>query len=240
MALPILCYHKVAPAAEAGRRLNVEPEVLASHIRWFRQRGFRFLCAGDLAGRLPDRSVCLTFDDAYRSTLTHGLEALARNGAAASVYAVPGLVADAESTGRAPRSDWDGDQSDELADFGLLRRAAELGVEIGNHTDRHADLSALDDGRAAAQIAEADRRLREWGFEPRSLAAPYGRLPARSVPIPYPVVLGLGRRCARETDDRTRLPRIVVAYGDRLPKLLYRIYVRPALPTFRRRSHYVA
>lgn len=239
MALPILCYHKVAPAAEAGRRLNIEPEVLASHVRWFGRRRFRFVCAGDLSGKLPDKSVCLTFDDAYRSTLTYGLEVLAENGATGSIYAVPGLVAEAESTGQSARSVWDGDQADELADVGLLRQAAKAGIEIGNHTYGHADLSELDERQATAEIAEADRKLREWGLEPRSLAAPYGKLPLPSVRVPYRVVLGLGRRCARESDDRARLPRIVVAYGDRLPKLLYRIYIRPSLPTFRRRAHYV-
>lgn len=239
MSVPILCYHKVAPAAEAGRRLNVEPAVLESHVRWFARRGRRFVRAGDLAGRLPEKTVCLTFDDAYVSTLTRGLEILVRHGATGSVYAVPGLLADAAAEGRRARSVWDGEQADELADLDMLRAASDAGVEIGNHTSDHADLSRLADEQAAARIIEADRKLREWGLKPESLAAPYGRLPADSVPVPYPVVLGLGRRCARQTDDQRRLPRIVVAYGDRLAKLLYRIYVRPALPTFRRRAHYI-
>ena len=74
---PILCYHKVGPEAEEGRFLNVSPERLASHVAWLKRR-YRLVRLRDLD--LDARHAALTFDDAYVSACSHGVEALDRAG----------------------------------------------------------------------------------------------------------------------------------------------------------------
>lgn len=234
--LPILCYHKVGPSAQEGRRLNVEPATLESHVRYFCRRRRRFARAGDLESGIPSGCVCLTFDDAYVSALTHGVEILARYGVWGTFFAVPGYVGETSS--------WDGGDARPLAGWDSLRAAQSEGMEIGNHTLRHPDLTQLTLEEQTAEIELAEDRLIEHGLNGRSLCFPYGKFNALTLAAmdreQCKVGMALGRRSARADDDLRCLPRIVVSYSDRLPKLLYRIHVRPKLPTFKRRSHYVS
>jgi peptidoglycan/xylan/chitin deacetylase (PgdA/CDA1 family) len=219
----ILCYHKVGPVAEEGRGLNIEPSRLLSHVRFFTRRRWKVVLARDLADKWPDRSVCFTFDDAYSSTMASAPSILEQCGARGCFYAVPGLVGSTSS--------WDGDKARPLADWETLRSARDAAHEIGNHTWDHVHLSRLGREEQVEQIRSADTRLREEGLEATSFCYPYGSVGDTSVLAEsgYPVGLALGKGAARVSDDRLALPRIVIAYGDALPLLLYKMYIRPKL-----------
>jgi peptidoglycan/xylan/chitin deacetylase (PgdA/CDA1 family) len=225
-SIPILCYHKVGPIAEEGRRLNVEPERLREHARFFRRRGFRFGLPRELASGWPNRTVFFTFDDAYTSALTHGRESLEAESARGAFYAVPAHVGGSSA--------WDVGHERPLADWSLLRSASEAGHEIGNHTHSHADLSALPSEEQIKEIEEAHRRLAEVHLGPSSFCYPWGRMgdttPQRVSHAGYRVGLALGKRMAGPGDDLLRLPRLVIAYGDSIPLLLYKMHIRPRLP----------
>lgn len=234
--VPILCYHKVGPEAEDGRRLNVSPETLFSHVRFFSRHGYRFLRAEELHVWPTAKSVCLTFDDGYVSTLTYGVETLSSvSDATATVYAVAGLVGQ--------KADWPGGDGAPLGDVDLLRAAKEARWEVGLHTLSHADLSALPDGEARRQVLEGQQTLASLGFKSSSFAYPYGKASHAAMDAlreaEIAVGLGLSVRAARSSDDRLRLPRIVLAFSDRVPKLLYKLHLRPWLPRLKDRPHYV-
>lgn len=238
MNLPILCYHKIGPEAEEGRFLNVAPDTLRSHIRFFRRRRFRLVAARELAGAWPQRAACLTFDDGFASTLTHGLDVLRSEGAIASIYVCGRCV------GQTARSLFEiGSGIDSpLASWAQLEHAAGTGCEIGNHTSAHQDLSGLDLAAQAQAIAEGERLLREHGFDPGSVCLPYGKHNAQTLPAlratKTTVGLALSTRPATPRDNRLLLPRIVVGFSDTLPKLLYKLHLRPRLGGSKR-SHYV-
>lgn len=225
-----LCYHKVGPAEEQGRRLNVHPRRLESHVRFFQRRGCTFVAARDLADAWPRRVACLTFDDAYVSALTDGVEVCRRCGVPATFYAVTNLVGQS--------SKWDGALARPLADWDLLRAAQKEGFEIGNHTVSHARLARLEMEEVRREVVEADARLRAEGIEPGSFCYPYGSLHdetlAEVAAAGYRVGMALGKRLPNGSDPLLALPRIAVAYGDALPLLLYRLYLRPALARRRR------
>lgn len=235
MPLPILCYHKVGPLAEEGRWLNVEPATLRSHIRFFKRRSFRFLQAADLHGDWPAKAVCLTFDDAYRSTMTHGIETMRQEAVTASIFAV--------SSQFGGNSLWDGDRAGKLAEDSLLVEAALLGFEIGNHTASHPRLSQLSPERQMEEIQSCHQALLDLNIHATAVAYPYGSFDANTLEavrkLGYSVGLGLSRRPARPSDRRLALPRIVLSYGDRLPMLLYKLHLRPRLPSSKSRSDYV-
>jgi peptidoglycan/xylan/chitin deacetylase (PgdA/CDA1 family) len=216
----ILCYHKVGPGVEEGRSLNVEPALLRSHVRLFRRRGWPVLLARDYARPWPQKSVCFTFDDAYVSTMQNAPDILQREGARGVFYAVPGAVG--------ATSSWDGDRARPLADWESLRLAQEQGHEIGNHSLTHPHLDRLTTPEQQREIEAADRLLREHGVEPASFCYPYGGLSERDA-VPYPVGMALGRGPALDTDDLKRLPRIVMAYSDALPMLMYKLWIKPVL-----------
>ncbi|MEZ0327229.1 MAG: polysaccharide deacetylase family protein [Fimbriimonas sp.] len=225
----ILCYHKVGALAEEGRRLNVEPERLRSQIRYFARRNYSFLRAQDLAGSWPHRCVCFTFDDAYASTLAHAPPLFEEHGKRATFYAVAGKLGGS--------SDWDAELARPLADAKTLLGAQEAGHEIGNHTASHVHLADLEPADQADEISEAHRLLASEGLNAGSFCYPYGSLCSNQVVKQhYKVAVSLLKGVASTSDDRAVLPRIVVAYSDSIPMLLYKIKVRPLLRQSRWKS----
>lgn len=220
----ILCYHKVGPESEEGRRLNIEPRRLESHVRFFSRR--RPVCrACDFADGWPAGAVCFTFDDAYASTMSNALAILERYGVRGSFYAVSGLVGKS--------SQWDGELARPLAPWEALREAQTRNHEIGNHTLSHPHLDQLDALTQLRETGTADQELRAEGIRPTSFCYPYGGLDATAIEAVskcgYRVGLALRKRLAAPDDDLRTLPRIVVAFSDALPMLLYKTQVRPRL-----------
>jgi len=224
--LPILCYHKVGPESEEGRWLNVEPARLESHVRFFARRGRRFVLPRELAAWPTEPAVCFTFDDAYVSAVSLAPPIFLRHRATAAFYAVPRHVGGA--------SDWDGEKARALADWGELSALAAQGFEVGNHSMTHPRMAEIDADACLREAQEARAALEEHNLAPASFCYPYGSLnPAAMVAVQasgHMVGLALGKRMAEESDDRLALPRIVVAFSDALPKLLYKMYLRPLLP----------
>jgi peptidoglycan/xylan/chitin deacetylase (PgdA/CDA1 family) len=224
VSLPILCYHKVGNAIREGRRLNVEPERLESHIRLFRRRGFILPTIWELASQpWPERGILFTFDDAYASTLEAAIPIFRRHEATCAIFAVPSLVGHVSS--------WDGDRSRPLADWKTLQNAACAGFEIGNHSMTHA---RLDSGaNLELEVTGAKREIERHGIVHGSFCYPYGSwTPEARQAVSgagYGIAFSLGKRPALESDDRLTLPRIAVAYSDAIPKLLYKIHIRPNL-----------
>jgi peptidoglycan/xylan/chitin deacetylase (PgdA/CDA1 family) len=221
-----LCYHKVGTQEQQGRRLNVHPARLKAHVRFFVRRKFRFLTAAELANPWPRRTVCFTFDDAYVSTLENGLPVFDEFGVPASVYAVADRVGETSA--------WDGPLARPLACWDALLSAQARGHEIGNHSATHAKLTLLGAEEQRAEIVRAHQALVDHGIEPRSFCYPYGALNESAMAAVsecgYKVGMALQKRLAQSSDPLVALPRVVVAYGDALPILLYKLHLRPLLP----------
>jgi peptidoglycan/xylan/chitin deacetylase (PgdA/CDA1 family) len=226
MKLPILCYHQVGRAAEHGRRLNIEPTRLGEHVRYLRRRGYRFVLARDLANPWPAKGICLTFDDAYTSTVTAGVEAVRRGGGLGSIYAVTDFV------GRTSEFD-EGGPPMPLADWDQLLDAQKMGFEIGNHSLTHPHMDQHAEEEQWRQVAGAHEALIEHGLNPGSFCYPYGHFNLKSRAAAegsgYRVGLALNKRIALDTDDRLLLPRIVLAYSDTVAVLMYKLNVKPWL-----------
>ena len=225
MQATILCYHKVGFASEEGRRLNIEPSRLRSHVQFFARNKYKISRAGDLIHPWKPRVVCFTFDDAYQSTMVHSPELFEQVGARATFYAVPGRVGGT--------SDWDGDLARPLAGWDLLREVQSRGHEIGNHTMNHIHLDQASAEIQEQEIRTAHHRLVAEGINPLSFCYPYGGHNTTTVELlkqaGYPVAVILGKRIASERDGMQELPRVVIAYSDAMPMLLYKLFLKPKL-----------
>ena len=119
-------------------------------------RQFRAWQSG--GGKLPERSVVLTFDDGYASHFELVAPLLVRYRFSGTFFISVGLV------GRPGYLTWD-----------QIRKLAFLGMEIGSHGMSHAPLTQLGDSELSRELAESKRLLEaELGLPVRSMAAPGG------------------------------------------------------------------
>ncbi len=231
MEATILCYHKVGSASEEGRRLNIEPSRLRSHVRFFSRKKFDFLRVGDLSSPWKPGIVCFTFDDAYESTMFHAPQIFDEVGGKATFYAVSNRVGGTSA--------WDADLARPLANWDVLRSVQSGGHEIGNHTANHIHLDRATASVQLQEVRSAHERLLSEGIQPLSFCYPYGSYNASAVEqvglVGYKTAVILGKSISQDIDKRLELPRIVVAYSDTLPMLLYKLKVKPLLKRLKTR-----
>lgn len=227
-AVPILCYHKVGSEEKEGRWLCIAPERLRSHIRFLKRR-FRVLAAGDWRDHDGPRAI-LTFDDAYVSALENGLPVLIDENVTATFFAVSNHVGG--------YSAWDGDRAAPLADLARLQEAMTRGFEVGLHTHDHARMSELTLEQQVEQITSCQIAFEATGVRSDILAFPYGAWNPASISAAemcgLKYAFALGNTTSPENGNPYVIPRIVMSYGDTLAMLVYKLYVRPTIRTFRR------
>ena len=168
-------YHRinvVRPTTPAhSRGLIVHPTLFARHMAWLKRRGYETVTQRQLfdalvLGRpLPRRPIMITFDDGYRDVFFRASPGLVRHGFSATAYVVSGRVSGPDPS---------------FLTWGMLKALEARGIEIGSHTVRHADLTALSPRAALADLVTSRRTLeRGLGHPVQWLAYPFGRFDAR-------------------------------------------------------------
>jgi peptidoglycan/xylan/chitin deacetylase (PgdA/CDA1 family) len=153
----VLFYHRVAD----------DRDELAVPVRRFREQ-MDFLAAegyavlditqiGALlaAGELPARTIGLTFDDGCRDIAEHAVPVLAQHGFRATVFVATGVTA-----GRASFA-WYSRQPPVLGWDEIVALDREDIIEFEAHSVTHPNLLAVDDERAALEIAGSKAELEE-------------------------------------------------------------------------------
>jgi peptidoglycan/xylan/chitin deacetylase (PgdA/CDA1 family) len=225
-SLPILMYHSISPvAAPAFARFATHPSQFASHMAYLAGAGYhsitvsQAMAAQDRRQPLPERSVVLTFDDAFADFHTTALPILHEHGLRATLYVVTGYVG---GSGR-----WladCGEQDRAMIGWSQLREAAAQGVEIGAHSHTHPQLDRLDATALASEIRRPKALLEDrLALAVTSFAYPFGywdRATRRVV-----AAAGYDNACvvddlpAQGSGDRLALPRLTVNAGTTVEQL---------------------
>jgi peptidoglycan/xylan/chitin deacetylase (PgdA/CDA1 family) len=124
-------------------------------------------------GRLPERAVCLTFDDGYASTVDTAWPLLRKRNYAATMF----VVTDYLDGDRYFQWDADGvtDPRARLVDRGTVRDVAADGLIIGSHTASHPWLPHLSDVSIDDELCRSRDVLEDLlGRRVDSLAYPKG------------------------------------------------------------------
>ena len=215
----VLCYHAVSPGWPSP--LAVEPDRFEHHLDVLRGKGFEPATFTEAVIDPPaERTVAITFDDAYRSVFEHAAPLLRSYEMPATVFAPTALV-DREVPMSWPGIDrWAaGDHSEEVVPMSW-RELAQLqaaGWEIGSHTRTHPRLPELGPDELREQLAGSREECQRNLSAPcRSLAYPYGDYDAGVVEAASEV----GYEAAGALMGRTTLsgpmqwPRLAVYRGD--------------------------
>ena len=184
---------------------------LDAHILHIKAGGFKVLPLRQIVEALrsgeplPDKTIAITIDDAYDSVMKHGLPRLKEAGFTATLF-VSTQPLDANLPGYMT---WDD-----------IRRAIQMGFDIGAHTASHAHLPDQPLKDARREIAESNKRYQaELGFVPQVFAYPYGEasLTVRSAVMEagYSAAFGQHSGVLHNTDDMFYLPRFALneTYG---------------------------
>ena len=175
--VPVLMYHKVdavVPAGDAvGRDLTVTPDAFAAQLRYLRDRHIATVTAAELvrdlaAGRRPQRTVVLTFDDGYADAATTALPILRAYGARGTFFVSSGFV------GTPRHLTWK-----------QIRRMRAAGMEMTCHGTFHLDLSTLDRAGQVAETGGCLKRFARWlgGTPPVTYAYPAGKYDATTLDV---------------------------------------------------------
>jgi peptidoglycan/xylan/chitin deacetylase (PgdA/CDA1 family) len=176
----VLYYHELS---DDRSPLSVPPELFSEHLAVLSSCRATVLTVSELVGALhdggaPERTVVLTFDDAFAAAVREARPRLAVESMRATFFCVAGHLGG--------QSDWPSRPSG--APVGPLATADELatltgeGHEIGSHGWSHAPLDGDADLRR--EIVESQTALASaTGSEVRSFAYPYGAPPTAAARV---------------------------------------------------------
>ncbi|MGH2572456.1 MAG: polysaccharide deacetylase family protein [Actinomycetota bacterium] len=156
--MTILCYHSVQPGWNSP--LAVSPQSFARHVAWLARARLTVDLDAAVArmapsGRLPRRTVALTFDDGFSGIFDHALPLLTSHRIPATVFVVAETLT---SEGRLV--DWvDDPPASPLAAVSRdqVLEMQEAGVQFGSHSYAHHDLTSLSEEQCEHDL----RRSRE-------------------------------------------------------------------------------
>lgn len=180
--LPILMYHSIDGS---GSVVSVTPAQLESHLNSIRSAGLRTLTLLDAIqhrarrSQWPERSIVITFDDAYASVFELAAPLLIARGMTATVFLIAGRMG-ADNTWAPPPPRLG------VRPIMTWAHAAELaknGFELGAHTLTHPNLAHLEPDHQHAEITRSAQIIRDQlgALTPtvgRTFAYPYGSAPA--------------------------------------------------------------
>jgi peptidoglycan/xylan/chitin deacetylase (PgdA/CDA1 family) len=228
----LLLYHDIG-----GRRspLSVSKELFEAHLDELVDAAAVTMTVSALAdafraGRVPQRAVCLTFDDAYASVHEEAAPRLLERGLVATVFCVAGYL------GRT--NDWPTQtawvERRPLASPQALADLAAAGFELGAHGYEHHPLArAGPDELRREVIVSREALVDAFGVPVDSFAYAYGSLPRGGPPAQvratYRSACTVVPRRAGPADDLHELPRVDAHYLRR-PTLLRRAMLGRADP----------
>jgi peptidoglycan/xylan/chitin deacetylase (PgdA/CDA1 family) len=228
----VLCYHAVSAGWPAG--LSIEPDAFERQLRQLKKRGYRAATVREAIESPPgERTVAITFDDAYRSVLDLARPILDRLGMTASVY-VPTAWPGRDAPMAWPGIDrWlGGPYEHELTcmSWDELRGLADGGWEVGSHTRSHPRLPELGDAELDEELAGSRSDCEAGLGRPcDTLAYPYGAVDERVIEAAgragytYAVSLPRGLEPPRPLD----WPRVGIYHIDGEARWRWRFKVSP-------------
>jgi peptidoglycan/xylan/chitin deacetylase (PgdA/CDA1 family) len=237
--LLVLCYHALSPTWPAP--LSIDPGAFERQLAGLKRRGYRGVPVVEALAEphAAERTVAITFDDAYRSVLELALPILDRLGMRASVY-VP-----TDWPGRDEPMTWPGidqwlggEHERELRcmSWDELGGLADDGWEVGSHTCSHPHLPELEDARLAAELEESRSVCEQRMGRPcASISYPYGAVDERVVQAAGRAGYRFGVTLPRELHDARPLywPRVGVYHVDGESDWRWRLKASPALRRLR-------
>ena len=180
----VLCYHALSPAWDAD--LSVTPDAFERQISYLARSGWRAVTFSEAVLNPPaERSLAITFDDAFASVKAFARPVLTEYQMPATVFAPTSHISAGGPLAWSGTAHWQSTpRADELAPMSWddLADLAEEGWEIGSHTRTHRRLTELSDEELVGELAQSrDECTARIGRACDAIAYPYGDIDQRVV-----------------------------------------------------------
>ena len=227
-SVAVLMYHHVGPVREdACRGLTVLPEAFKRQVATLSAMGYIAITPDDWAAYVrsgtdvPDRSVILTFDDAYADLVEHALPVLERRSYPATVFVSTALIG--KTIPCSPKAP---DATLPVMAAEDIRKWVSRGVLFGAHSRTHVDLTSIDLATAAAEIRDSKADLEAVTGSPvTSFAYPYGKRNDEVESVvrdTFSVAFGIDEGINDSSTPLSNLCRTMVQHGDTIVDVLLR------------------
>lgn len=175
-AAVILQYHHVSDSTPAST--SISPQQFEVHLQYLKDNNFTVLPLSTLIDGiknqqpLPDKSVAITFDDAYIDVLTQAKPILDKFSFPYTIFVNPGIIDRNENKKSSPYLSWI-----------QLKAMSDEGVIIANHGYEHDSMARISEGFTQTQwlnkqtelLIKAETIIKEnTGQSWRYYAYPYG------------------------------------------------------------------
>jgi len=216
-SVPVLMYHEVNEPAQAWEHLSVSPAVFKEQLAYLTGSGCTTMTAGALAallaegGRVPPRTVVLTFDDGFEDFHRHAVPALVEHGCTATVFVTTGWVQEA---GLQPTANRPG----RMLSWSQIAEVATAGMEAGAHSCQHPQLDQIPATALREELYSSKAMLEDkLGVPVPGLAYPYGYSNAQVREVARSAGYGYGyavrNTMASPGGDLFMLPRLTVHHS---------------------------
>jgi peptidoglycan/xylan/chitin deacetylase (PgdA/CDA1 family) len=165
--VPVLMYHRIAPASERGTDLVdlvIDPAIFDAQLKALKANGWHTITAATLAAKMAAgapisyKTFVITLDDGREDGYSHAFPILRKYGFVATFYVITGRV------GRTNAITW-----------AQMKTMQAVGMEIGNHTVSHTDMKLFTRAQTDAQVAGAQASiLANVGIAATTFACPFG------------------------------------------------------------------
>ena len=174
LRVPILVYHNVQPASDAGRvrsaELTMRPEVFAAQMQYLKDNNIPVVSLGALVdalqgkGTLPPRAVVITFDDGRVNQYVNALPVLRKHGFTATFFPFTHAM----------------DRNSRYFTWAQLREMQAMGMTIGSHTSLHVRVDKMKDAKMMDTEVRGSREAlkKHVGGDAAFFSYPFGALAA--------------------------------------------------------------
>ncbi|OHV37871.1 polysaccharide deacetylase family protein [Pseudofrankia saprophytica] len=162
-------FHSIGRGASPDfQRWQVDPGLFREQIDALAGAGYRLVGLSEALDGPDDRTVGVTFDDAYKD-FVEAAGILRAAGCGATVYAPTRYVGGEAAWLPGP------DAQLRIMDWSELAEVAAAGIEVGSHGHAHLEMDVLPAGRMRGDIALSRRILSDsLGLTIRSFCYPHG------------------------------------------------------------------
>jgi len=176
----ILQYHHVSDTTPTST--SITPEQFEVHLKYLQEHSFNVVPLSQIVERIKnqqpikDKTVAITFDDAYVDVLTHAKLLLDQFNYPYTIFVNPAIINRNENTNKK-------DNTSHYLSWAQLKALGDDGVIIANHGYEHDSLTRITTGLTSAQwltkqtklLLKAENIIKEkTGQSWRYFAYPYG------------------------------------------------------------------